>query len=78
MEPTEVSNAIKSEFKRGDVVLSMPRFKIEYSCDRLQKSLKELKIFAPGAGDFGGLFLKVSESHWRARPPRESISSTIA
>ena len=71
-----MSNAIKCHFRRGGVALSMPKFKIESSFDSLQKLLEELgvnKIFATGDGDFGGLFLKVSASHWRARPVRESI-----
>ena len=81
MQPTELSNALRSEFFRGRVVLSMPKFKIEYTFDKVQNILSELgvkRIFSPGDADFGNLFLKVSASHWRARPLREPISGTSA
>lgn len=63
MQPADLMTAIRGPGSRNEVNLSMPKFKIEYTYDRVKNDLKQCgvnKIFVPGVGDFGDLFLNVS------------------
>lgn len=62
MEPAELVKVIKSAKYRQDVILSMPKFKIEYHFRSVQSCMKELgveKIFVPCGADYGNLFTSV-------------------
>lgn len=50
---------------RGEVCLTMPKFRIHYDFDKVVEHLRELgvnKIFVPDEGDFGNLFSKVKNN----------------
>ena len=61
---TELTGSIKSSDSEGaEVVLSMPKFKIEYQPDSLIETLEKLGVrgaFSPIFADLGNLLLEVS------------------
>ena len=64
METSELHELLGSELTPSgiEVVLIMPKFKIEFEVDVTQKLMKEFgvsKLFIPGRCDFDGFFSKV-------------------